>query len=157
VVDPLPISEHDLAHLRRLGPVQQIVITNSDHVRASAELAEQTGAVLCAPASEREALAALPIQRWLSDGDEVDEGIVALALEGSKTPGELVLRVDQRVLVTGDLVRAHRAGSLMLLPDAKLGDRAAAIRSCFCSLRKSDLAPRFARVCDPISSARCRD
>jgi glyoxylase-like metal-dependent hydrolase (beta-lactamase superfamily II) len=129
VVDPLPVSEHDLAHLRKLGPVRQIVITNSDHVRASEELALQTGASLCAPAAEREILEKLPVQRWLREGDLVADGVVALALEGSKTPGELALWVDGRVLVTGDLVRAHRAGSLMLLPDAKLTDKAAAVRS----------------------------
>jgi hypothetical protein len=50
-------------------------------------------------------------------------------MHGSKTPGELALLIEGHTLVTGDLVRAHRAGSLMILPDAKLTDRAAAIES----------------------------
>jgi hypothetical protein len=56
-------------------------------------------------------------------------GLTALALDGSKTPGELALVLDGSTLVTGDLVRAHRGGGLDLLPDAKLVDRAAAIAS----------------------------
>jgi hypothetical protein len=37
--------------------------------------------------------------------------------------------LDRTTLVTGDLVRAHRAGSLMTLPAAKLRDADAAKRS----------------------------
>ncbi|MFT5686005.1 MAG: hypothetical protein ACI8RZ_006960, partial [Myxococcota bacterium] len=57
------------------------------------------------------------------------EGLTAVALSGSKTPGELAFVLDGATLITGDLVRAHRAGSLMILPDAKLTDRAAAVAS----------------------------
>jgi hypothetical protein len=70
-----------------------------------------------------------PIDRWLSDGDEIVPGLQAIALEGSKTPGELALLLQATTLITGDLVRAHRAGSLMLLPDAKLSDRKLALDS----------------------------
>ena len=31
LIDPLPMSEHDHSHLQRLGGVNFIVITNSDH------------------------------------------------------------------------------------------------------------------------------
>jgi len=33
LIDPLPMSEHDHSHLQRLGGVNFIVITNSDHCR----------------------------------------------------------------------------------------------------------------------------
>ena len=39
VFDPLPMSPHDRAHLDALGGVALIVVTNSDHLRASRELA----------------------------------------------------------------------------------------------------------------------
>ena len=39
IVDPVPMSAHDEAHLRELGGAATIVITNSDHVRAAAALA----------------------------------------------------------------------------------------------------------------------
>jgi hypothetical protein len=41
----------------------------------------------------------------------------------------LALLLEETTLITGDLVRAHQAGSLMLLPDFKLFDRNRAIAS----------------------------
>jgi glyoxylase-like metal-dependent hydrolase (beta-lactamase superfamily II) len=127
-VDPLPLTEHDQRHLAELGGLSLIVITNSDHVRAAAELARSTGAALLGPAGEQ---AAFPVacSRWLADGDEVVPGLRAHALAGSKTPGELALVLDGSTLITGDLIRAHEAGRLCTLPDAKLADRAAAVAS----------------------------
>ena len=127
-VDPLPLSDHDRAHLEKLGSVATIVITNSDHVRAAAQLAADTGAALCGPAGEREGFP-LECSRWLGDGDEVVPGLRALALDGSKTPGELALLLEETTLITGDLVRAHEAGRLCMLPDPKLRDRAGALAS----------------------------
>jgi hypothetical protein len=103
-------------------------VTNSDHVRDTAELAAATGASVVGPAGERDGF---PIRcaRWVADRDEVVPGLVALALDGSKTPGELALLLEGTTLVTGDLVRAHRGGGLDRLPDAKLADRAAAAAS----------------------------
>lgn len=126
VIDPLPLSDHDKAHLENLGSVATIVITNSDHTRGSAALAEATGARILGPAGEREGL---ECDGWLSDGDVVVPGLVALALEGSKTPGELALLLEDTTLITGDLIRAHEAGKLRLLPDPKLSDKASAIAS----------------------------
>lgn len=128
LIDPLPMSAHDRAHLDALGGAAVVVITNSDHTRDAEPLARAYGATLCGPAAEREAFP-FPCDRWLGDGDEVVPGLVALTLEGSKTPGELALVLEGSTLVTGDLVRAHTAAGLMMLPDAKLVDRAAAVRS----------------------------
>lgn len=128
LVDPMPMGSHDVAHLLGLGPVGWIVITNSDHTRAASELAAITGARIAGPAGEQ-ADFPLSCDAWLADGDVLVPGLVALAMAGSKTPGELVLQVEGDTLITGDLVRAHRAGSLMMLPDPKLRDRAAAVAS----------------------------
>jgi hypothetical protein len=128
IIDPLPLSRHDLKHLRQLGGVRHIVVTNSDHARVAEALAIETGAELLGPDAER---ASFPMEcdRWLRDGDEVVPGLTALALEGSKTPGELALLLERATLITGDLVRAHAGGRLDLLPDPKLADRAAALSS----------------------------
>lgn len=126
VIDPLPLSDHDKIHLESLGSVATIVITNSDHTRGSAALAEATGARILGPAGEREAL---ECDGWLGDGGVVVPGLVTLALEGSKTPGELALVLEDTTLITGDLIRAHEAGRLRLLPDPKLSDKAGAIAS----------------------------
>lgn len=128
LVDPLPLSPHDRAHLEAVGGAAWIVITNSDHTRAAQEIAAWTGAKIAGPAAERETFP-FPCDRWLQDGDEVVPGLRVVTLDGSKTPGEIALVLEGSTLLTGDLVRAHRAGSLMILPDAKLVDKAAAIAS----------------------------
>jgi glyoxylase-like metal-dependent hydrolase (beta-lactamase superfamily II) len=127
VFDPLPLTEHDQAHLASLGELAWIVVTNSDHVRETAALAQRTGAKVAGPAGER---AAFPVacDRWLEDGEVLVEGLEALALEGSKTPGELALVLGD-TLITGDLVRAHEGGRLARLPDAKLTDKSLAVAS----------------------------
>jgi glyoxylase-like metal-dependent hydrolase (beta-lactamase superfamily II) len=128
LIDPLPLCLHDWEHLQSLGGAITIVITNSDHVRDAQTIAQKTGAALLGPQAEQ---ATFPIQcdRWLQDGEEAVPGLEVLELHGSKTPGELALILDDLTLITGDLVRAHRANALMLLPDAKLKDKAAAIAS----------------------------
>jgi hypothetical protein len=128
LIDPLPLSDHDLAHLQSLGGASWIVITNSDHLRASQEIAKITGARIAAPQGERDTFP-IPVDRWLSDGESLVPQLKAIELNGSKTPGELALVLQETTLITGDLVRAHRAGSLMLLPDGKLVDRQLALAS----------------------------
>ncbi|MCG8417355.1 MAG: MBL fold metallo-hydrolase [Proteobacteria bacterium] len=127
-IDPLALSDHDRDHLAQLGDPIMIIITNSDHVRNAKKLAESTGAVLCGPAGERDSFP-IPCARWLADGDEIVPGLRALALDGSKTSGELALILEETTLITGDLVRAHEGGRLCLLPDAKLTDKSAAVAS----------------------------
>jgi glyoxylase-like metal-dependent hydrolase (beta-lactamase superfamily II) len=138
VIDPLPLSDHDEAHLRKLGGVASIVVTNSDHVRDSIRLAENTGAQLMGPSQEANNF---PVEctRWLTDGDQVVPGMLALELEGSKTPGELALLIDGSILITGDLIRAHEGGALCLLPEEKLSDK----RKAIASLRRLTLLPEL--------------
>ncbi len=126
VIDPLPLSEHDRVHLEQLGSVATIVITNSDHTRASKSLAEASGARILGPVDER---GSLECDDWLSDGDVVVEGLAVITLDGSKTPGELALLLEETTLITGDLIRAHEAGRLCLLPEAKLSDKDKAVAS----------------------------
>jgi hypothetical protein len=127
-IDPLPLSAHDRKHLVELGGIALVVVTNSDHTRAAEAIAKECGARIAGPAPER---ASFPFacDLWLADGDEPVPGLVAIALEGSKTPGELALVLDRTTLVTGDLVRAHEGGRLTTLPAAKLRDAKAAATS----------------------------
>jgi hypothetical protein len=128
VIDPLPLSEHDRTHLDSVGGAAFIVVTNSDHIRDAARLAEATGAELLGPAQEQDDFP-LECARWVEDGDLIVEGMNAYALQGSKTPGELALVLEGNTLITGDLIRAHEGGRLTLLPDAKLADRETAVAS----------------------------
>ncbi len=125
VIDPLPMSAHDREHLRALGGAAWIVLTNSDHVRGTRELAAELGAKVAGPAAER-ARFPLACDAWLSEREPLLPWRV-FELDGSKTPGELALLIEGTTLVTGDLVRAHRPASLMMLrPDQGLRDDAAA-------------------------------
>ena len=90
LIDPLPLSEHNWQHLTSLGGVQWIVITNSDHLRASQEIVAKTGAQIAAPQGEQDSFP-ISVQRWLSDGDVVVPGLKSIELHGSKTSGELAL------------------------------------------------------------------
>jgi len=128
LVDPVPLSEHDHAHLRDLGGAAMVLITNSDHVRDAERIAADFGAELYGPAREREGFP-IDCDHWLKEGDQVVMGMTVLEMRGSKTPGELALLVDGNTLFTGDLVRCHVGGTLTLLPDPKLTDRQAAIAS----------------------------
>lgn len=127
-IDPLSLTAHDESHLNELGGLALILLTNSDHVRAAAELREATGAKVLGPAGES-ANFPLECDGWLDDGDEPAPGLVARVVNGSKTPGELAFVLENTTLITGDLIRAHEAGRLCVLPDAKLEDRAAALAS----------------------------
>src|SRR5216683_853644 len=95
LIDPLPLSAHDEQHLRELGGAQWIVITNSFHVRGAKEIGQRLGAKIAGPMAVRE-------------------------LDGSKTPGELALVLEETTLISGDLIRAHRADSLILLGPEKI-------------------------------------
>lgn len=127
-IDPLPLSPHDRAHLAALGGVALVVVTNSDHTRTAEALAKEHGARLAGPAAERETFP-FACDLWLADGDEPVPGLEAIALDGSKTPGELALVIEETTLVTGDLVRAHEGGRLTTLPAPKLRDPARAAAS----------------------------
>ena len=76
-IDPLPLSEHDRAHLEQLGGVEWIIVTNSDHVRDTARLVDDFGARVAGPAAERESFP-IPCDRWLSGGDELVAGLTTI-------------------------------------------------------------------------------
>lgn len=122
VFDPLPLSSHDEAHLKSLGSVAYIIISNSDHIRAAEKLAAITGAQIWGPAGE---VNSFPIAcaKWLNEEDGGLEGLDVYSLSGSKTNGELAFVIEGETLITGDLVRAHSGGKLCMLPDIKLLDK----------------------------------
>ncbi len=129
--DPMPLCAHDAAQIDCMGGIDLVMISTADHVRATADVVARWGAAVAAPAleSERAEFATIVGTQWL-EPDEVVEDVRCLWMRGSKAPGELAfLLPGGDTLITGDLVRAQRAGSLSLLPDEKLSDRAAAFDS----------------------------
>jgi len=128
IIDPLPLSAHDEKHLVSLGGASRVVITNSDHIRDAETIARKTRAKILGPEGEKKTFP-IKCDKWLKDGDKVVSGLDVYSLNGSKTPGELVLLIEGDTLITGDLVRAHQGGRLCLLPDMKLKDKKAAVES----------------------------
>jgi len=128
LIDPVALSNHDWNHLESLGGVDWIILTNSEHIRSAKEIAMQTYAKIAGPAAEKE-IFPIACDRWLFDGDEFVPGLKIIELQGSKTPGELALLLEETTLITGDLIRAHIAGTLTILAKEKLLDPEAAIAS----------------------------
>lgn len=120
VVDPIAPDDATLHELCERG-VAQIVITNRDHERASAAVASATGARIVASRGDAEMLT-VAVARIVDDGDAIGDWRV-LGLEGAKTPGEIVLCHPRlRAAIVGDVLWGTPAGSLTLMPDAKLAD-----------------------------------
>ena len=110
LVDPMPLSAHDLAHLEALGGAVWIVLTNADHARDSARLASHFGASIAAPAAERGApeYEGLAVTRWFEPGEMLQGGLRVIGMPGSKTPGEVAFLLPEGdTLITGDLIRGH--------------------------------------------------
>ena len=124
-IDPLPLSEHDRAHLRDVGGLSSVVVTNSDHLRDAENVAATFAAEIIGPKYEKETFG-LDCDRWVGEGDQIALGLTVIEMDGSKTPGELALILDHTTLITGDLIRSHAGGSLTMLPAGKLRDPAAA-------------------------------
>jgi glyoxylase-like metal-dependent hydrolase (beta-lactamase superfamily II) len=128
-IDPLPMTPHDRQHLQSLGGLAAIIVTNGDHLRGTQQLALATGAKVYGPRAER-GRAGLDCTGWLAEGDSPFPGLALHALEGSKTPGELALVLEDTTILFGDLVRSHRANQWMLLKaEQGLKDRAVALAS----------------------------
>ncbi len=128
VIDPLALSEADATEIEGRGGIAWIVVTNRDHKRATASLAERFGAKVAASALDAPALG-IPVARTLEAGDEIG-GARVIGLDGLKTPGEIALHFrKQRAVVVGDAFWGDPAGSVRMMPDEKLGDPAGAALS----------------------------
>lgn len=123
VVDPLEPDEETLAELRSRG-VAAVLVTNRDHERASAAVAEATGAPVVASALDAPLLARRP-DRTVEPGDVLC-GWFVRGFEGLKTPGEIAL-VDRarKAAIVGDALWGKPAGALTIMPKVADPDRAA--------------------------------
>ena len=130
LVDPMPLDTAQLTQVSEQGGVGFVLITNADHLRAGAELADRFGSQLVAPGPDRERFAASVQDRvdaWFGPDDQLPEPLAALFdvvwLGGGKSTLEPALYwTAQRAWIFGDLVRSHESGRLRLLPPPKLSD-----------------------------------
>jgi glyoxylase-like metal-dependent hydrolase (beta-lactamase superfamily II) len=136
LIDPMDLNEVELGAVRAKGGARWILLTNFDHLRDAIGLKRTFGAELLAPAEDRERFGdqAGEVDRWFEVAEDLPaelQGALQIhPLRGGKSPVELALFLrGPGALLFGDLVRSHVSGELMLLPDAKLADRGAAIGS----------------------------
>ena len=122
------MNEHNENHLDGLGGAAHLIITNSDHVRDSERILLFTGAKCWGPFAEKKKFP-FNCDDWLKDGDKPVNNLEVICMEGSKTPGELAILIDETTLVTGDIIRANEGGKLSMLPEEKLQDRERALNS----------------------------
>ncbi|HEY0615841.1 MAG TPA: cupin domain-containing protein [Candidatus Elarobacter sp.] len=123
IVDPLEPDEETLAELRRRGAAA-VLVTNRDHERASAQVAEALEAPVIASALDSPLLTRAA-DRLVEPGD-VLYGWTVLGFDGLKTPGEIAL-VDRRrdAALVGDALWGKPAGALTIMPKVADADRAA--------------------------------
>ena len=128
-VDPLPLDADGVAEIEAAGGLEFVVITNRDHERNARPLAAAFGAKLAASALDAPLLSA-PVDRILGAGERLLDTVV-VPLEGLKTAGEIALHLPGReAVIVGDSLWGDPAGSLRLMPDAKLADPARAASRC---------------------------
>lgn len=122
-VDPLPLDDASVEQLAQMGGVHTIVLTNRDHQRGAEALKQRFGARILAHGPEAPQFG-VHIDSTFKDGDEVFQGVFAVALPFGKTAGEVALHLaEHRAAVVGDALIGAPAGSVNLLPEEKLSDR----------------------------------
>ena len=136
LLDPMQLDASELGFVRAKGGARWILLTNFDHLRATARLKEVLGARVLAPAGERERFGgdAALVDLWFETADDLPpdlkDDVEVHLIRGGKSPVEAALFLKPNGgLLFGDAVRSHVSGTLRLLPDEKLADRAAVVAS----------------------------
>lgn len=134
LIDPMPMTAEQREFAAGTGSIDWILLTNFDHLRAAPELASHFGAKVAAPAGERERFgdAQSAVDHWFSSRDDLPgdlgRSIDVALLRGGKSAVEAAFVIEPlKAVVFGDLVRSHESGTLRLLPEPKLADRAQAL------------------------------
>jgi glyoxylase-like metal-dependent hydrolase (beta-lactamase superfamily II) len=121
VVDPPEIGGADAAALETLRPINRIIVTNRDHVRAAEKLRDLFNTTIAMHPADIVLVAPLQIDHTLSVGETVARDWKVMLLAG-KTAGEIALftEKDGGILLVGDALIGDPPGELSLLPDEKL-------------------------------------
>ena len=132
LVDPIPLQSEALDEVLGSHRVSGVIVTNSNHYRASAKFAEQFSAPVfarCETFPDK-----MPRQfRKVADGDEICDGLLLSSIEGAAA-GEIVLHyaLGGGTLIVGDALINFEPYGFTFLP-AKYCSNAKEMRR---SLRK---------------------
>jgi len=122
VIDPPPVSDLDLAQMETLGSVQQILITNRNHIRWSRELQEKFDAEIRMNFADAQSEDMISDHNF-SDGDMLAGFLKAVVIPDNKSPGETALYWEEKkILFLGDALIGKPSGEVCLLPPEKYTD-----------------------------------
>lgn len=156
VIDPVPLAPAAMADLLSAPLERAVLLTNANHLRAAAEFAERLGAtILAAPEAITESEATR--KRAISDGEKLDPGVTAIALDGA-APGEMAFHFAEHdgTLVLGDALINLEPYGFALLPPKYCADQKTMRRSLRRLLDFSFARLLFAHGTPILSSARSR-
>lgn len=116
LVDPIPLHKSVLDQLTGSSCVAGIVVTNANHHRLAAQLAQQLSVPVLAHADTftRDQAGGFTT---IADGEKICDGLRVIAIEGA-VPGEIALHCedDRGTLVVGDAVINFEPYGFALLP-----------------------------------------
>ena len=122
VIDPPPVSDLDLAQMETLGSVQQILITNRNHIRWSRELQEKFDAEIRMNFADEQSEDMISDHNF-GDGDMLAGFLKAVVIPDNKSPGETALYWEEKkILFLGDALIGKPPGDVSLLPPEKYAD-----------------------------------
>ena len=122
IIDPPQPSDDDLAQMRSLGGVSEIIITNRDHVRWSKELKNIFEAPIKMPSADV-SLVEIEVDSTFDDGDALAGFLKAVHVPNNKTPGETALYWHLRkILILGDALIGEPPGDVSLLQQEMYAD-----------------------------------
>ena len=116
VIDPPPVSDLDLAQMESLGSVQQIIITNRNHIRWSRQLQEKFDAEIRMNSVDVQNEDLISDHNF-GDGDMIAGFLETVVIPDNKSPGETALYwKDRKILFVGDALIGKPPGEVSLLP-----------------------------------------
>ena len=122
VIDPPLVSDLDLAQMETLGSVQQILITNRNHIRWSCELRVKFNAEIRMNSADAQSQDMISDHNF-GDGDMLAGFLKAVVIPDNKSPGETALYWEKKkILFLGDALIGKPPGEVSLLPPEKYAD-----------------------------------
>ncbi len=124
LVDPPPMGPRELEAMERLGPPTAVVITNRHHTRdAMAAAARWRIRILMHDLDADWIPAAARLGGTYRDGEHLPGGLLVVALQDQKSPGESALLCRRSdAIILGDALIGRPEGQLNLLPPEKYAD-----------------------------------
>lgn len=121
IVDPIPLAESAFGELQQIGAITGIIVTNSNHVRASQKFASRFSAPLFA---HRDSLGEDkgPVTE-VGDGDRICASVDVFAIAGAPR-GEIALRYPSNdgTLIVGDALINFEPPGFSTLPKKYCSD-----------------------------------